>query len=74
MGLSNGLQGKARSCFFTKIYMCKKAGFLHKKAAFLQKYFVRNQRFLHKKAEFFHKKAAFLQIYVFIKSRFFTLI
>ena len=38
MGLSNGLKEEYEVFFFMKIYMCKKAGFLHKKAAFLQKY------------------------------------
>ena len=40
------------------VYMCKIAGFLHKKAAFLQKYL------LQKKPDFLHKKAAFLQKYI----------
>ena len=38
MGLSNGLKEEHEARVLTKIYMCKKAGFLHKKAAFLQKY------------------------------------
>ena len=38
MGLSNGLKEEHEALFFTKIYMCKIAGFLNKKAAFLQKY------------------------------------
>ena len=37
-GFVNGLKEEHEALFFTKIYMCKKAGFLHKKAAFLQKY------------------------------------
>ena len=40
------------------VYMCKIAGFLHKKAAFLQKHL------LLKKTDFLHKKAAFLQKYI----------
>ena len=38
MGLSNGLKEEHEAPFFTKIYLSKKAGFLHKKAAFLEKY------------------------------------
>ena len=37
--------------------MCKIAGFLHKKAAFLQNIFC-------KKTDFLHKKAALLQKYI----------
>ena len=40
MGLSNGLKEEHEAIFFTKIYMCKKAGFLHKKTAFLRKYII----------------------------------
>ena len=70
MGLSNGLKEEHEAPFFTKIYLCKKAGFLHKKAAFLQKYlFVKKAAFLlcknnHsicKKIAFLHKYDAFLQ-------------
>ena len=48
------------------VYMCKIAGFLHKKAAFLQKIsFVKKQLFYKnifcKKAAFLRKKAVFLQ-------------
>ena len=46
--------------------MCKKAGFLHKKAAFSQKHiFVKKQYFYNrsicKKAAFLHKNDAFLE-------------
>ena len=49
--------------------MCKKAGFLHKKAAFSQKHiFVKKQYFYNrlicKKAAFLHTKATFLQKYI----------
>ena len=37
MGLSNGLK-EEHQALFTRKCMCKIAGFLHKKAAFLQKY------------------------------------
>ena len=56
--------------------MCKKEGFVHKKAAFLQKYiFVKKQLFYNrsicKKAGFLHKKAAFLRKYISVKKQFF---
>ena len=38
MGLSNGPKEEHEALFLTKIYMCKKAGFLNKKAAYLQEY------------------------------------
>ena len=53
-----------------------KTDFLHKEAAFLQKYvFVKKQYFYNrlicKKAAFLHKKAAFLQKYIFVKKQYF---
>ena len=47
-GFVNGLREEHETLFFTNIYMCKKAGFLHKKAAFSQNIY-------------FCKKAVFLQ-------------
>lgn len=44
--------------FSTKIYMCKKAGFLHEKAAFL-------------KYIFYKKKPAFLLKYISVKKQIF---
>ena len=56
------------------VFMCKIAGFLHKKAAFLQKYiFVKKQYFYNrltcKKAAFLlgYKNTAFLQKYISVK-------
>ena len=65
-GFVNGLREEHETLFFTNIYMCKKAGFLHKKAAFSQKHiFVKKQYFYNrsicKKAAFVHKNDAFLQ-------------
>ena len=53
--------------FFTKIYMCKKAGFLPKKAAFLQK--LKKLPYKNKKA--FLQKTAFLQKYIPVKKQLF---
>ena len=61
-----------KKAVFLQLYFCKKAGFLHKKAAFLQKCIVKKTVFFTffyaskngpcKKATFLHKKAVFLQI------------
>ena len=55
-----------------KNIICKKPAFLHKKAAFLQKYISVKKQFFYnrsicKKAGFLHKKAAFLQKIYFCK-------
>ena len=55
-----------------KNIICKKPAFLHKKAAFLQKYISVKRQFFYnrsicKKAGFLHKKAAFLQKIYFCK-------
>ena len=65
----------AKKQYFNNRLTCKKAAFLHKKAAFLQKYiFVKKQYFYNqvtcKKAAFLHKNDAFLcniyiDIYIF---------
>ena len=59
-----------------KNIICKKPAFLHKKAAFLQKYIsVKKQLFYNrsicKKAGFLNKKAAFLQKYISVKKQYF---
>ena len=56
--------------------MCEKTGFLHKKAAFLQKCISVKKQFFYnrsigKKAGFLHKKAAFLQKCISVKKQFF---
>ena len=55
-----------------KNIFCKKTAFLHKKAAFLQKYISVKKQFFYnrsicKKAGFLHKEAAFLQKIHFCK-------